>query len=104
MRARKRGPSCPPGKLSRRTASVVYKATHRITGELVALKAIKIDNEKEGVRGGAGRRAPSPDGIRAGQFPLTALREIKSLQRIRHENVVRLLDVVSDPAQGWPFV
>lgn len=54
----------------------MYLATDP-NGNRVALKKIRMDNEKEG-------------------FPLTAVREIKILTSIRHKNIVRLLDVVSD--------
>ena len=37
-----------------------------------------MDNEKEG-------------------FPITALREIKLLKQLRHENIVYLKEIVSDP-------
>eukprot|EP01093_Parvamoeba_rugata_P005658 TRINITY_DN18402_c0_g1_i1.p2 TRINITY_DN18402_c0_g1~~TRINITY_DN18402_c0_g1_i1.p2 ORF type:complete len:311 (+),score=-51.36 TRINITY_DN18402_c0_g1_i1:57-989(+) len=43
---------------------------------MVALKKVRMEREKEG-------------------FPITAIREIKILQSLRHENVVRLLEVVS---------
>ena len=37
---------CPPPNLSRQ----VYKARDKVTGEIVALKRVRMDNEKEGVR------------------------------------------------------
>ncbi|KAI9141280.1 Pkinase-domain-containing protein, partial [Paraphysoderma sedebokerense] len=58
------------------TYGKVYKAKHRPSGRLVALKRIGIEVEKEG-------------------FPITALREIKLLQALRHENVVQLQEIVS---------
>jgi serine/threonine protein kinase len=33
------------------------------------------------------------------QFPLTAIREIKLLRKLRHPNIVRLKDIVSDHAR-----
>lgn len=36
----------PPPNLSRQ----VYKARDKVTGEIVALKRVRMDNEKEGVR------------------------------------------------------
>ena len=42
--------------------------------KLVALKKVLTDNEKEG-------------------FPITALREIKILQVLNHENIVRLIEI-----------
>ena len=53
---------------------VVYKARMNSTGQLVAMKRIMID-ENEGI-------------------PSTALREISLLQNLKHENIVRLLDVL----------
>jgi len=43
---------------------------------MVALKRIKVENEEEG-------------------FPITALREIKILRLLKHENIVRLQEVVA---------
>ena len=44
------------------------------TKKLVALKKVLMENEKEG-------------------FPITALREIKILQLLKHENVVNLIEI-----------
>ncbi|XP_058614545.1 cyclin-dependent kinase 9-like [Onychostoma macrolepis] len=52
----------------------VFKAKHRQTGKKVALKKVLMENEKEG-------------------FPITALREIKILQLLKHENVVNLIEI-----------
>lgn len=54
----------------------VFKGRCRKTGSLVALKKILMENEKEG-------------------FPITALREIKMLQKVRHEHVTELMDICS---------
>jgi len=48
---------------------VVYKAKHKSTHELVALKKIRLENEDEGV-------------------PSTAIREITILKELVHPNVV----------------
>ena len=53
----------------------VYLANDKQTGEQVALKKIRMDNEKEG-------------------FPITAIREIKLLKNLDHENVIRLKEIV----------
>lgn len=53
----------------------VFKARDRQNGRLVALKKIKTDSQRDG-------------------FPVTALREIKILQSLRHENVVPLREMV----------
>mmetsp|Transcript_969 Transcript_969/g.1211 ORF Transcript_969/g.1211 Transcript_969/m.1211 type:complete len:480 (+) Transcript_969:111-1550(+) len=58
----------------------VYKASDKTTGEIVALKKIKMDNEKEG-------------------FPITAIREIKILKSLRHENIVELKEIVTSKGQ-----
>ncbi|KAJ9473672.1 hypothetical protein DIPPA_17080 [Diplonema papillatum] len=66
----------------------VYEAEERATRRRVALKRIKIDKkyDKEGV-------------------PQSALREIQVLRLMRHENVVRLLDVaVAEAADSLHLV
>ncbi|KAJ7068303.1 Pkinase-domain-containing protein [Mycena amicta] len=57
------------------TFGKVYKAQNTITRVFVALKRIRMESEKEG-------------------FPVTAMREIKLLQSLRHENVVRLFEMM----------
>ncbi|KAF7301679.1 Pkinase-domain-containing protein [Mycena indigotica] len=57
------------------TFGKVYKAQNTITRLFVALKRIRMESEKEG-------------------FPVTAMREIKLLQSLRHENVVRLFEMM----------
>ncbi|KRX94480.1 Cyclin-dependent kinase 12, partial [Trichinella pseudospiralis] len=51
------------------TYGQVYKAKHRGLNDLVALKKVRLDNEKEG-------------------FPITAIREIKILRQLNHPNIV----------------
>ncbi|KAG5611506.1 hypothetical protein H5410_022787 [Solanum commersonii] len=58
------------------TYGQVYMARDKQTGEIVALKKIRMDNEKEG-------------------FPITAIREIKILKKLQHENVIKLLEIVT---------
>jgi len=62
------------------TYGKVYKARSVRTGETVALKHMKLDNQEEGV-------------------PSTAIREIALLKELSHENVVRLLDVFCKPSK-----
>nr|XP_028950126.1 cyclin-dependent kinase C-1-like isoform X2 [Malus domestica] len=58
------------------TYGQVFTARETRTGEIVALKKIRMDNEKEG-------------------FPITAIREIKILKKLHHENVVKLKEIVT---------
>jgi len=51
----------------------------RETGDIVALKKVRMDNEKEG-------------------FPITAIREIKILKKLRHVNVIDLKEIVTSKA------
>ncbi|KAL8702012.1 MAG: hypothetical protein Q9201_004619 [Fulgogasparrea decipioides] len=57
------------------TYGKVFKAIHVYTKNLVALKKIRMDGEKDG-------------------FPVTAIREIKLLQSLKHDNVVCLHEVM----------
>lgn len=57
------------------TFGKVYKARNNITGVLVALKRIRMETERDG-------------------FPVTAMREIKLLQSIRHVNIVQLMEMM----------
>ncbi|KRX91007.1 Cyclin-dependent kinase 9-B, partial [Trichinella pseudospiralis] len=61
-------------KIGQGTFGEVFKARDRKTGKIVALKKILMENEKEG-------------------FPITAIREIRILQKVRHQNVTELLEV-----------
>ncbi|EMR10244.1 hypothetical protein PNEG_01513 [Pneumocystis murina B123] len=63
------------GQVGEGTYGKVYKARNRITNELVALKKIRMEYEKNG-------------------FPITAMREIKLLQSLKHPNVVCLLEMM----------
>ncbi|KAH7821278.1 putative CMGC/CDK protein kinase [Monocercomonoides exilis] len=57
------------------TYGVVYKARHKVTKEIVALKRIRLESEEEGV-------------------PSTAIREISLLKELHHPNIVQLKDVI----------
>lgn len=55
-----------------------------ISGELVALKKVRTDNEKEG-------------------FPITAVREIKILRQLNHPSIVKLKEIVTDKQDALDF-
>ncbi|KAF8138728.1 Pkinase-domain-containing protein [Boletus edulis] len=57
------------------TFGKVYKARNTITNVHVALKRIRMEAERDG-------------------FPVTAMREIKLLQSLRHQNIVRLYEMM----------
>eukprot|EP01135_Chromosphaera_perkinsii_P001686 Nk52_evm63s208 gene=Nk52_evmTU63s208 len=59
------------------TYGQVYKAEDKFTGEIVALKKVRMENDKEG-------------------FPITAIREMKILKNLKHENIVELKEIVTD--------
>ena len=79
----------------------MYKGRNRTTGEVVALKKVRMvrlscaaatvstlsgtwqDNEKEG-------------------FPITAIREIKILKNLAHKNVVKLKEIVVSRVRAAP--
>ncbi|XP_013908950.1 PREDICTED: cyclin-dependent kinase 12-like [Thamnophis sirtalis] len=64
------------GIIGEGTYGQVYKAKDKDTGELVALKKVRLDNEKEG-------------------FPITAIREIKILRQLIHRRYTPAIDVWS---------
>ena len=66
------------GQVGEGTFGKVYKAQNTLSRVNVALKRIRMESERDG-------------------FPVTAMREIKLLQSLRHDNVVRLYEMmVSD--------
>lgn len=65
-------------KIGEGTYGVVYKGKNKKTGQIVALKKIRLENEEEGV-------------------PSTAIREISILKELsQHPNIVKLIEVLSD--------
>jgi len=62
-------------KIGEGTYGVVYKAKDKETGDILALKKIRLEAEDEGI-------------------PSTAIREIALLKQLQHPNIVRLYDVV----------
>lgn len=75
----------------------VFKARERINSakKFVAMKKVLMDNEKEGVSQKKTRTVHKQ--INANeipiQFPITALREIRILQLLKHENVINLIEI-----------
>ncbi|KAI5124817.1 hypothetical protein M0805_005447 [Coniferiporia weirii] len=57
------------------TFGKVYKARNTVSGVHVALKRIRMEAERDG-------------------FPVTAMREIKLLQSLRHANIVQLMEMM----------
>ncbi|XP_063815797.1 cyclin-dependent kinase 12 isoform X2 [Pseudophryne corroboree] len=72
------------GIIGEGTYGQVYKAKDKDTGELVALKKVRLDNEKEG-------------------FPITAIREIKILRQLIHCSVVNMKEIVTDKQDALDF-
>ncbi|XP_031445827.1 cyclin-dependent kinase 1 [Phasianus colchicus] len=67
-------------KIGEGTYGVVYKGRHKTTGQVVAMKKIRLESEEEGV-------------------PSTAIREISLLKELRHPNIVCLQDVLMQDAR-----
>eukprot|EP01103_Thecamoeba_quadrilineata_P009468 TRINITY_DN1922_c0_g1_i4.p1 TRINITY_DN1922_c0_g1~~TRINITY_DN1922_c0_g1_i4.p1 ORF type:complete len:562 (+),score=83.55 TRINITY_DN1922_c0_g1_i4:14-1699(+) len=67
------------------TYGQVWKAKNKNSSEVVALKKVRMDNEKEG-------------------FPITAIREIKILKELDHENIITLKDIVTSNGKGSIFM
>lgn len=59
------------------TYGVVFRAKHKKTGQIVAMKKIRLENEDEGI-------------------PSTAIREISLLKELQHPNIVALQDVIME--------
>lgn len=55
----------------------MYKGKHKKTGEIVAMKKIRLESDDEGI-------------------PSTAIREISLLKELPHPNIVRLMDVLME--------
>ncbi|KAL7445944.1 hypothetical protein ACHAXM_011763 [Skeletonema potamos] len=63
------------------TYGSVFVGADKITGEIVALKRINTEEEENG-------------------FPITAIREVKILKALNHENIVKLKEIVTSKDQG----
>ncbi|XP_055544073.1 cyclin-dependent kinase 1 [Wyeomyia smithii] len=64
-------------KIGEGTYGVVYKGRNKVTGEIVAMKKIRLESEDEGI-------------------PSTAIREISLLKELQHPNIVSLQDVLME--------
>lgn len=62
-------------KIEEGSYGIVYRARDRSTGDIVALKKLKLDKEKNG-------------------FPVTSLREIYALLNVKHPNIVNVREIV----------
>lgn len=62
-------------KIGEGTYGIVYKGRDKMSGQIVALKKIRLETEDEGV-------------------PSTAIREISLLKELDHPNIVNLLDII----------
>ncbi|CAG8569171.1 9890_t:CDS:2 [Paraglomus occultum] len=62
-------------KIGEGTYGVVFKAKDKQTGQIVALKRIRLEADDEGV-------------------PSTAIREVSLLKEMNNDNIVKLLDIV----------
>lgn len=51
---------------------------------MVALKKVRLDNEKEG-------------------FPITAIREIKILRQLNHKSIINMKEIVTDKEDALDF-
>lgn len=64
-------------KIGEGTYGTVFKGEDILTGDPVALKKMRMYNEKEG-------------------FPIAVIREIKILRKLHHKNIVNLIEVVTE--------
>ncbi|XP_056685171.1 cyclin-dependent kinase G-2 [Spinacia oleracea] len=71
------------GKINEGSYGIVYKARDRVSGEMVALKKMKLGNQREG-------------------FPVYYLREINTLMSLNHPSIINVREVVvDDSAEGF---
>ncbi|KAJ3119117.1 hypothetical protein HDU96_000032 [Phlyctochytrium bullatum] len=72
-------------RISEGSYGIVYRARDKATGEIVALKKLKLDRETNG-------------------FPVTALREIHTLLLSRHRHIVNVKEIVTTPSLKGIFI
>ena len=58
----------------------MFVGADKVTGEIVALKRINTEEEENG-------------------FPITAIREVKILKALKHENIVTLKEIVTSKGE-----
>ncbi len=58
----------------------VFVGADKVTGEIVALKRINTEAEENG-------------------FPITAIREVKILKALKHDNIVHLKEIVTSKGE-----
>lgn len=63
----------------------MFVGADKITGGIVALKRINTEEEENG-------------------FPITAIREVKILKALNHENIVKLKEIVTSKGEWTPYV
>ncbi len=63
------------GKIDEGAYGIVYKAKDKLTGDIVAIKKVKLGKEKDG-------------------FPITSIREINILMNFHQENIMNIKEVV----------
>jgi cyclin-dependent kinase 1 len=71
---------CKMDKIGEGTYGVVYKGRNLITGQIVAMKKIRLENDEEGI-------------------PSTAVREISMLKELQHPNIVDLQCVIMEESR-----
>lgn len=62
-------------KLGEGTYGTVYRAKNNATGQIVALKKVKLHDEDEGI-------------------PSTTIREVSLLQTLEHPSIIKLIEVL----------
>ncbi|KAL4459167.1 hypothetical protein ABPG75_014032 [Micractinium tetrahymenae] len=72
-------------RISEGTYGVVYRARDRESGEICALKKVKLEKERDG-------------------FPLTSIREINILLSLNHPHIVNVSEVVVGPSLDAVFM
>uniref|UniRef100_A0A914YT90 Protein kinase domain-containing protein n=1 Tax=Panagrolaimus superbus TaxID=310955 RepID=A0A914YT90_9BILA len=71
---------CKMDKIGEGTYGVVYKGRNLLTGQLVAMKKIRLESDEEGI-------------------PSTAVREVSMLKELHHPNIVDLQCVIMEESR-----